>query len=69
MQLPILERAQNVDSNRQRARFLAHSGEKSKSPIIATFYGQGREHLGSLKGGSNCSGLPLGLQGEQNAHL
>lgn len=69
MQLPIPERAQNVDSNSQRARFLAHSGEESQSHIIATFYGQGHEHLESLKGGSNCSGLPLGLQGEQNAHL
>ena len=37
MQLPILEHAQNVDSNSQRAGFPAHSGGKSKSHIIATF--------------------------------
>lgn len=69
MHSPILECAQNVYSNDQRARFLPNSGEKSKSQITATFYGEGCEPMDSLRRGLNCSGLQTGLHGEQNAKL
>lgn len=44
MQSPILEGAQNEDSNIQ-TRSLGNFGEKSEGYIVAIFYHQGHEHV------------------------